>query len=242
MKNTGTPYRLETAKAVYWHPSYLTNMHITSCKMPDWMKRKLISRLQGEILVTSDMQMIPPLWQKVKNWRASWWRWKRWVKKLAYFQHSKNKDHHIWSHHFMTNRWGNNGYSNRVLGCKITTDGNCSHEIKRHLFLGRKAMTNLDSILKSRGITLLKKVHLVKAMVFLVVMYRCESWTIKKAECWRNDAFELWCLEDSWESLGLQQNQNSQSWRKPVLNIHWKDWCWSWSSNTLNTWCEELTH
>ena len=83
----------------------------------------------------------------------------------------------------MTNRWGNNGYSNRVLGCKITTDGNCSHEIKRHLFLGRKAMTNLDSILKSRGITLLKKVHLVKAMVFLVVMYRCESWTIKKAEC-----------------------------------------------------------
>ena len=79
------------------------------------------------------------------------------------------------------------------LGCKITADGNCSHEIKRCLFLRRKAMTNLDSILKSRDITLPTKVHLVKAMVFLVVMYGCESWTIKKAECLRTDAFELWC-------------------------------------------------
>ena len=79
------------------------------------------------------------------------------------------------------------------LGSKITVDGDCSHEIKRHLLLGRKVMTNLDSILKSRGITLLTKVHLVKAMVFLVVMYGCESWTIQKAERWRTDAFELWC-------------------------------------------------
>ena len=79
------------------------------------------------------------------------------------------------------------------LGSKITTDGDCSHEIKRRLLLGRKAMTNLDSILKSRDITLSTKVHLVKAMVFPVVMYGCESWTIKKAECQRIDAFELWC-------------------------------------------------
>ena len=78
-------------------------------------------------------------------------------------------------------------------GSKITADGDCSHEIKRHLLLGRKAMTNLDSILKSRDITLPTKIHLVKAVVFPVVMYGCESWTIKKAENQRIDAFELWC-------------------------------------------------
>ena len=79
------------------------------------------------------------------------------------------------------------------LGSKITADGDCSHEIKKHLPLGRKTMTNLDSILKSRDITLPTKVHLVKARVFPVVMYGYESWTVKKAECWRIDAFELWC-------------------------------------------------
>ena len=79
------------------------------------------------------------------------------------------------------------------LGSKITADGDCSHEIKRCLLLGRKVMTNLDSILKSRDITLPTKVHLVKAIVFPVVMYGCESWTVKKAECRRTDAFELWC-------------------------------------------------
>ena len=79
------------------------------------------------------------------------------------------------------------------LGSKITAGGDCSHEIKRHLLLGRKVMTNLDSILKSRGITLSTKVHLVKAMVFPVVTYGCESWTIKKSEHQRIDAFELWC-------------------------------------------------
>ena len=95
--------------------------------------------------------------------------------------------------------WQINGETMETLtdfifwGSKITADGDCSHETKRHLFLGRKAMTNLDSILKSRDITLLTKVHLVKAMVFRVVMYGCESWTIKKAEHQRIDAFELWC-------------------------------------------------
>ena len=83
------------------------------------------------------------------------------------------------------------------LGSKITADGDCSHEIKRRLLLGRKVMTNLESILKSRDITLSAKVRLVKAMVFPVVMYGCESWTVKKAECRRIDAFELWC----WRSL-----------------------------------------
>ena len=95
----------------------------------------------------------------------------------------------------MTNRWGNNGNSDRLYlgGDKITADGDCSHEIKRCLLLVRKAITNVDSILKSRDITLPTKVHLVKAMVFPVVMYECESWTIKKADPRRIDAFELWC-------------------------------------------------
>ena len=99
------------------------------------------------------------------------------------------------SRHFMANRWGNNGNCARLsfLGSKITADGACSHDIKRRLLPGRKAMTNLDSILKSRDITFLRNVHLVKAMVFPVVMYRCESWTIKKAEHQRTDAFVLWC-------------------------------------------------
>ena len=96
----------------------------------------------------------------------------------------------------MANRWGNSGNSVRLyfLGLQITVDGDCSHEIKRCLLLGRNAMTNLDSILKSRDTTLSAKVHLVKAMVFPVVMYGCESWTIKKAERWRTDVFQLWCL------------------------------------------------
>ena len=95
----------------------------------------------------------------------------------------------------MGNRWGNSGNSVRLYfwGSKITADSDCSHEIKRRLLLGRKVMTNLDSIFKSRDITLPTNVHLVKAMVFPVVMYGCESWTVKKAVCRRIDAFELWC-------------------------------------------------
>ena len=133
-------------------------------------------------------------------------------------------------------------------GSKITADGDCSHEIKRHLLLGRKTISNLDSILKSRDITLPTKDHLVKAMVFLVVMYGCESWTIKKTERQRKLSVKEMMLlncsvgEDSWESLGLQEDPTGQSWRKSVLDINWKDRCWSWNSNTLATWCEELTH
>ena len=94
----------------------------------------------------------------------------------------------------MANRWENNGnWETIFLGSKITADGDCSHEIKRHLLLGRKVMTNLDSILKSRDITLPTKIHLVKAMVYPEVMYGCESWTIKKAEHQRIDTLELWC-------------------------------------------------
>ena len=99
--------------------------------------------------------------------------------------HSKKEEHGIQSHHFMANRWGKSGKSDKFYfgrGFKTIADGDCSHEIKRHLLLGRKATTNLDSILKSRDITLPTKVHLVKAMVFPVVTYGCESWPIKKAE------------------------------------------------------------
>ena len=108
-------------------------------------------------------------------------------------------------------------------GSKITADGDCSHEIKRRLLLGRKVMTNLDSILKSRDITLPTKVCLVKAMVFPVVMYGCERWTIKKAEHRKINAFELWCwrrlLRVSWTA----RRSNQPILRKSVLNIHWKE-------------------
>ena len=129
------------------------------------------------------------------------------------------------------------------LGSNITEDGDCSHEIKRCLLLGRKAMTNLDSSLKSRDITLPTKVHLVKAMVFLVVMYWCESLTIKKAECRRIDAFELWCWKRLLSVPWTARRSNQSILREwSVLNFHWKYWCWGWNSNTLTTWCEELTH
>ena len=112
----------------------------------------------------------------------------------------------------MANRWGNSGNSEWLyfLGSKITAHGDCSHEIKRRLLLGRKVKTNLDSIFKSRDITLSTIVCLVKAMVFPVVMYGCESWTIKKAEPWRIDPFELWCwrrlLRVSWTARRSNQS------------------------------------
>ena len=96
-------------------------------------------------------------------------------------------------------------------GSKITADGECSHEIKRRLLLGRKVMTNLDNILKSRDITLPTKVCLIKAMVFPVVMYGCESWTVKKAECQKIDAFELWCWRRLLRVPGLQGDPTSPS-------------------------------
>ena len=123
-----------------------------------------------------------------------------------------------------------------------TVNGDCSYEIKRCLLFGREVMTNLNSIFKSRDITLPTKVRLVKAMVFPVVMYGCESWTIKEAEHWRIDAFELWCwrrlLRVPWTA-----GRSNQSILKEISpGCSWKDWCSSWNSNTLATWCGELTH
>ena len=133
--------------------------------------------------------------------------WQSWLKT----QYSKNEDHGICSHHFMANRWGSNGNCDRLsfLGSKITADDDWSHEIKRCLLLRRKAMNNLDSILKSRDIPLPTIVRIVKAVVFPVVMYGCESWTIKKAK----ELMLLNCSagEDSWESPWQQRDQSSQS-------------------------------
>ena len=136
----------------------------------------------------------------------------------------------------MGNRWGDSGNSIRLFwgGFKITADGDCSHEIKRRLLLGRKVMSNLDSILKSRDITLPTKVFLVKATVLPVVMYGCESWTVKKSECRKIDAFELWWLEKTLENpldykdIKPVHTKGDQSWVfiggtdvEPETLIHW---------------------
>ena len=115
-------------------------------------------------------------------------------------------------------------------------------ETKRCLLLGRKVMTNLDSILKSRDITLPTKVCLVKAMVFPVVMYGCESWTLKKSEHRRIDAFELWCWRRLLRVPWTARRSNQSILKQISPEYSWKDWCWSWNSNTLVSWYEELTH
>ena len=185
----------EYIKAVYCHPTYLTYMQITSSEMLGWMKHKLESRLLREISITSDMPMTLPLWQKLKKLNS--------LLKVKDEREKVGLKPNIQITNIMASSpitsWQIDGetvetVSNFIFGgSKITADGDWSQEIKRHLLLGRKAMTKLDSILKSRDITLPTKVRLVKAMVFPVVMYGCESWTIKKAECQRIDAFELWC-------------------------------------------------
>ena len=130
------------------------------------------------------------------------------------------------------------------LASEITADGDCSHEIKRRLLLGRKVMTNLDSIFKSRDITLPTKVRLVKALVFPVVLYDCESWTIKKAKCQRIDALKLWCwrrlLRVPWTARRF--NHSNLKEISPDYSLEWLIWTWSWNSNTLDPWCEQLTH
>ena len=188
-------------------------MQSTSWDMPGWMKHKLESRLPGEISITSDMQMTPSLWSeeelknlllkvKKENEKAGW---KLNIRKTKIMASNPTTSWQIDEETMET-------VTDFILrGSKITTVGDCSHEIKRSLLLGRKAMTNLDSILKSRGITLLAKFRLVKAMVFPVVMYGCESWTIKKAECWRIYAFEVWC----WRRL-LRVPWSARRWNQSI--------------------------
>ena len=170
-------------------------MQSTSWETLGWKKHKLESRLPGEISTTSDMQMTPPYgrkWRRTKKpldeskrgeWKAGL---KLNIQKMKIMTSGSTTSWEIEKH------W-NQCQTSFLGGSKYTVDGDCSHEIKRQLLLGRKVMTKLDSIFKSRDITLPTKLHLVKAMVFPVVMYGCEHWTVKKAECWSVDAFELWC-------------------------------------------------
>ena len=179
-----------------------------------WMKQKLESRFPGEISITSDMQMTPPYgrkWRRIKEPldESERGEWKSWLK----IQHSKNKDHGIWSHYFMPIDWEKSETVTDFIfgGSKTTVDSDCSHEIKRCLLLGRKAIINLDSILKSRDITLPTKICIVKPMVLLVVMYGCDSWTIKKTEHWRIDTFKLWCWRRLLRVPWTARSQTSQS-------------------------------
>ena len=167
------------------------------------MKHKLESRLPGEILITSDMQMTPPLWQKAKKNKESLdeskrGEWKSWLITQHFL---KNEDHGIWSHHFMPNRWETMETVRDFifLVSKITADGDCSHEIKRCLLFGRKAVTNLGSIFKSRDITLPTNVHIVKAMVFPVFMW---IWELDHKEGWASKKWRFWTvvLEKTLES------------------------------------------
>ena len=186
-QQTGSKVRKECVKPVYCQPAYLTYVQSTSCEMLGWMKHKLESRLPGEITISSDTQMIPPLWQKVREeLKSLLMKVKEEGEKVGLkFSIQKTK---IMASDPITS-WQIDGEIIETvgdfifLGSKITADSDCSHEIKRRLLFGRKAMTNLDNIFKSRDITLLTVVHLVKIIFFPVVMYGCESWTIKKAEC-----------------------------------------------------------
>ena len=164
--------------------------------MLDWKKHKLDSRLPGEISITSDMQMTPPFWQSEEELKRLLIKVKEESEKVGFkLNIQKTK---IMASGPITS-WEIDGETMETVsdfilgGSKITADGDCSHEIKRRILLGRKVMSNLDSIFKSRDITLLTKVCLVKAMVFPVVTYGWEIWTVKKAEHQRIDAFELWC-------------------------------------------------
>ena len=171
---------------IYCHPAFLTYMQSTSCEMPGWMNQKLESRLPGEISITSYRQNDTTLMAEHEE------ELKSLLMKVEEESEKVGLKLNIQKTKIMVSgpitSWETDGepvktVSDFILGgSKITADGDCSHEIKRHLLLGRKDMTNLDSIFKSRDITLPIRVRLVKAMVFLVVMYGCESWTVKKAE------------------------------------------------------------
>ena len=185
---TGSKLGKEYIKAVYCHPAYLTYIQSASCEMPVWMNqagikiaRRNINNLRyvdDTTLMAESEEELKHLWismkhlniQKMKIMASS---------SITSWKVEGEKVETVWDFIF--------------LGSEITVDSDCSHEIKRRLLLGRTAVTNLDSVLQSRDITLLTKVHLVKAMVFPVVMYGCENWTVKKAEHQRIDAFELWC-------------------------------------------------
>ena len=153
------------------------------------------------------------------------WRWGRTLHGWPRTRRSESQGHGAGSHHFLTDRWGNSANSDNstLLGSKITVDYDCSHEIKRHLLLGRKAVTNLDSVLKRKDIALPTKVRLVKAVVFPVVMYGCESRTIKKAERQRTDAFELWRWRRLLRVPWTARRSNQLILKEINSEYHWND-------------------
>ena len=197
-QKTGSKLGKEYIKTVYCHPAYLTYMQSTSREMLDWMKHKLESRLPGEIsinnlrfadgtiLMAESKEELKSLLMKVKE-ESEKTGSKFNIQKTEIVASNPITSCQIDGKTMETVR------DFILLGSKITADGDCSHEIKRCLLLGRKAMTNLDSILKSRNITLPINVHKSKLWVFPVVIYGCESWTVKKVEHQRIDAFELRC-------------------------------------------------
>ena len=208
-QQTGSKLGKEYVKAVYCHPAYLTYMQSTSCEMAGWMKHKLESRLPGEISIISTYLRYV---DDIKRMAESEEELKSFLMKVKEESEKTGLKPSIQKAKIMAfgpiTSLQIDGETVEIvtdfifLGSKITANGDCSHEIKRLLLLGRKVMTNLESILKARDISLPTKVLLVKAMVFPVVTYGCESWTIKKAERQRIDAFELWCwrrlLRVSW--------------------------------------------
>ena len=180
---TGFKLGKEYVKAVHCHPAYLTYMQSISCEMLGWMSHKLELRWLGKISTTTDRQLIITLMAESEEELKSFLK-----KETEKFDLKLNvQKTKIMESGPITSRPVDREKMETVadfifLVSKITADGDCSHEIKRRLLLGRKVMTNLDSILKSRDITLSTKVHIVKSMVFPVLMYGCKSWTIKKAE------------------------------------------------------------
>ena len=205
-QQTGSKLEKEYIKAVYCHPAYLTYMQSTSWEMLDWMNKKLKSRLPWEISMTSDDTII--MAESKEELKSLLMKVKQESDKVG-LKLNIQKTKTMVSGPIISRQI--DGETMEIVkdfilgGSKITADGDCSHEIKRYLLLGRKAITNLGSILKGRDTTLPTNVHLVKAMIFSAVMYGHESWTIKKAECWRIDAFELWC------------------WRR-LLRVPWTAW------------------
>ena len=183
-QQTGSKLEKEYIKAVYCHPAYLTYMQSTSWEMLDWMNKKLKSRLLGEISMTSDDTII--MAESKEELKSLLMKVKQESDKVG-LKLNIQKTKTMVSGPIISRQI--DGETMEIVkdfilgGSKITADGDCSHEIKRYLLLGRKAITNLGSILKGRDITLPTNVHLVKAMIFSAVMYGHESWTIKKAEC-----------------------------------------------------------
>ena len=196
---TGSKLGKEYVKAVYCHPAYLIYMQSTSREMPGWMKHKLESRLPGKISITSDMQMT----QSKEELKSLFLKMKEESEKSGLkLNIQKTK---IMASSPITS-WQIDGETMETetdfifLGSKITADGHCSHEIKTHLLLGRKAMTNLNNILKCRDVTFLTKVCVVKAMVFPGVMYGCESWDHRENWVPKNWCFWTLVLEKTLES------------------------------------------